>query len=351
MPPLTHKCGVDAEPLYRYEPGGYHPLELGETLKDGRYKILHKLGWGGYSTTWAAKDQKTNSYVAVKVKVSEANDTRELKVLQALSALPANHPGSSRITKLLDHFTLEGPNGSHECLVLEIAGPNIADAVDPYCYSSRLPAELVKAVTKHVLQGLDFLAANDIAHGGKVSNFWALLSVPDLNSLSEEDFVARLGKVETGAVNRLDGGPLEDNPPTRIVEPASFQQTDAMLSCPSVMILDFGEAFFGNNAPDTLHTLVALRAPEVVFGDRLDPRVDLWSAGCMIFELITGQSPFDTIGQTPPLLVEQMLEELPDELPSRWQAKWQVMQQDLVEERNRQQSMSEEDDEVFTLRE
>ena len=58
MPPQTYYSGIDAEPLHRYKPGGYHPLGLGEALKDGRYKILHKLGWGGYSTTWAARDHK-----------------------------------------------------------------------------------------------------------------------------------------------------------------------------------------------------------------------------------------------------------------------------------------------------
>ncbi|PTD08946.1 Serine/threonine-protein kinase SKY1 [Fusarium culmorum] len=163
MPPHTHNCGIDAEPFYRYEPGGYHPVELGETLKDGRYKVLHKLGWGGFSTTWAAKDQKTNSYVAVKVKISKDKDTRELEVLQALSALPKHHPGSSHINQLRDHFTIDGPNGFHECLVLEITGPNIDDAA-----CSRLPANIVKVVAKQVLQGLDFLAANDIAHGGKL---------------------------------------------------------------------------------------------------------------------------------------------------------------------------------------
>ena len=51
-----YRCDIDAEPLHRYQPGGYHPLQLGDNLKDGRYKVLHKLGWGGYSTTWAAKD-------------------------------------------------------------------------------------------------------------------------------------------------------------------------------------------------------------------------------------------------------------------------------------------------------
>jgi serine/threonine-protein kinase SRPK3 len=54
----SYGCDIDAEPLHRYQPGGYHPLELGDVLKDGSYKILHKLGWGGYSTTWAAKDQR-----------------------------------------------------------------------------------------------------------------------------------------------------------------------------------------------------------------------------------------------------------------------------------------------------
>jgi hypothetical protein len=41
-------CGIDgAEPLHRYKPGGYHPIHLGDSLKSGRYQILHKLGWEG----------------------------------------------------------------------------------------------------------------------------------------------------------------------------------------------------------------------------------------------------------------------------------------------------------------
>lgn len=58
VPSQTYRCDVDAEPLRRYKPGGYHPVTLGDVLHDGRYRILHKLGWGGYSTTWAAKDQE-----------------------------------------------------------------------------------------------------------------------------------------------------------------------------------------------------------------------------------------------------------------------------------------------------
>lgn len=45
------------ESLSRYQPGGYHPVSLGDTFKNGRYSVRHKLGCGGFSTVWLAKDE------------------------------------------------------------------------------------------------------------------------------------------------------------------------------------------------------------------------------------------------------------------------------------------------------
>jgi hypothetical protein len=42
------------EPLVLYRPGGYHPTTLDDTLHDGRYRLAHKLGYGGYATVWLA---------------------------------------------------------------------------------------------------------------------------------------------------------------------------------------------------------------------------------------------------------------------------------------------------------
>lgn len=50
------QCGAFSEPVMEYRKGGYHPTHLGDTFNDGRYKIMHKLGWGSYSTVWLAKD-------------------------------------------------------------------------------------------------------------------------------------------------------------------------------------------------------------------------------------------------------------------------------------------------------
>lgn len=44
------------EKLESYRPGGYHPVTLGDTFKDDRYEVVHKLGWGGFSTVWLARD-------------------------------------------------------------------------------------------------------------------------------------------------------------------------------------------------------------------------------------------------------------------------------------------------------
>lgn len=46
------------ENMSKYRPGGFHPIRLGDTLQDGRYQIYHKLGWGGFSTVWLARDNK-----------------------------------------------------------------------------------------------------------------------------------------------------------------------------------------------------------------------------------------------------------------------------------------------------
>ena len=50
-------------------------------------------------------------------------------------------------------------------------------------------------------------------------------------------------------------------------------------------MIDFGEAFFKDSVPDTLHTPLAVRAPEIIFGDTFDRRVDMWSAGCLVSHL------------------------------------------------------------------
>jgi serine/threonine protein kinase len=110
-------------------------------------------------------------------------------------------------------------------------------------------------------------------------------TIPLVDDLSEERFTKMLGKPEIGYVQNRDGKFLEPGVPEYIVRPTSYS-TYSWNMAQTVKIIDFGESFLRTTVPETLHTPLSLRAPEVIFQDRIDYRVDLWSMGCMVGELI-----------------------------------------------------------------
>jgi len=68
---------------------------------------------------------------------------------------------------MTDSFHINGPNGTHECLVLELLGPSVADYLDAHLME-RLPGKLAKTIAKQALLGLCFLHERGIAHAGTV---------------------------------------------------------------------------------------------------------------------------------------------------------------------------------------
>lgn len=74
--------------LKGYVPGGYHPIMIGDTLHTGRYRVVDKLGFGGYSTIWLTRDTKAECYVAVKVGTANS-PSREVEILRQLQLCAA----------------------------------------------------------------------------------------------------------------------------------------------------------------------------------------------------------------------------------------------------------------------
>ncbi|KAI0115513.1 kinase-like domain-containing protein [Nemania sp. FL0031] len=324
MNPPSYVCDIWAEPLERYRPGGYHPILLGDLFHDQRYKVIQKLGWGTYSTTWVARDQVDNRNVALKVSMSEKSNDSEAHILSAISKLSeeyGNHPGRHHLVQMLDRFTVYGPNGTHDCLVLELFGPSVHDVVHSLDDDRRLPAELAKSTAYQVLLGLDFLSIRKIGHGYLHSNK-IVFSLPDPASLDESWFSEKLGQPETAPVRSVDGRALTSHLPNYIVRPIYFKLRSMRegLHTSTVKIIDFGEAFHYSRSADALRTPMPVRAPETIFDNLVDYRSDMWSMACLLFELVAGQPPIDSLTRGRALLVGQMME-FCGEVPDRWRGK------------------------------
>lgn len=124
------------ERLDDYGPGGQHPLHLGDLLGPGRrgpYRILHKLGNGGYANIWLCRDMTTQNptqYIAVKVLASDVSteDCQERRASKLRHSVDssADQDAANYLCLPLDEFEICGPNGTHLCLVYPILGPTVA---------------------------------------------------------------------------------------------------------------------------------------------------------------------------------------------------------------------------------
>ncbi|KAL5388351.1 hypothetical protein DPSP01_002926 [Paraphaeosphaeria sporulosa] len=151
---------ADEEDSEDYCKGGYHPVQVGEEYKDGKYTIVRKLGWGHFSTVWLSRDNTTGKHVALKVVRSAAHYTEtaldEIKLLKKVVDANKDHPGRAHVVSLLDSFNHKGPNGVHVCMVFEVLGENLLGLIKRWNHRG-IPMPLVKQITKQVLLGLDYL--------------------------------------------------------------------------------------------------------------------------------------------------------------------------------------------------
>jgi len=75
-----------------------------------------------------------------------------------------------------------------------------------------------------------------------------------------------------------------------IPHPFHWDDPDTIVETYTVCLTDLGSAQWLGKEPATRNiSPYALRAPEVILGADYGTKVDIWSLGCMVFELITGR--------------------------------------------------------------
>lgn len=152
-----------AETLEKYQPGGYHPIMIGDKLQN-RYQIVDKLGYGGYSTVWLARDTSAKRYVAVKVGIADSppHETKALRALAQHHSSSCERPGRDAVPLPLDEFEISGPNGKHQCYTMPPAQCNLKEA--SFCHL--FPLEVTRALSYHLTLAIAYTHSRGYVHGG-----------------------------------------------------------------------------------------------------------------------------------------------------------------------------------------
>ena len=203
-----------------------------------RYTIEKVIGEGAFGTVYLIFSLETGERVALK-KICEDTryKSRELEILQCLY-----HPNC---LSLLHHFISESPSTkmTYLNLVTEYVPETLSVIERQYLsIGQTIPTLLVKLISYQLLRSLAYLHAKSICH-------------------------------------------RDIKPANILIHPSNC----------TVKLCDFGSAkFVKANEPSISYiTSRPYRAPELIFrATRYNCSIDLWSAGCVIAEMLLGQPLF-----------------------------------------------------------
>ncbi|KAI9837121.1 MAG: hypothetical protein M1819_000772 [Sarea resinae] len=315
----------DVERLKYYRLGGYYPILIGDRLH-GRYRIVHKLGYGSFSTTWLARDQQLSTFAAIKVGTSDS-DHHEVDVLSSItdSTLECKGRGKPLLPVVLDRFNLRGPNGTHFCLVTNPARCSLADTKEA-SNSGLFHLPVARALAAQLVIAVARIHDQKYVHGDlHLGN--VLLHLPSgLDHLSEEQLYDKFGAPEPEPVVRLDGKPLSPNVPSHAISPVWLGKSseNVVLSDARLLLVDYGVAFRpSEESRFQSYTPLDIRPPEARFEPTtpLSFASDIWSLACTVWAILGQRSLFDSLLATQDDITCEHVDALGC-LPLEWWERW-----------------------------
>ncbi len=206
------------------------------TVLSGRYRLESKLGSGGMSTVYLAKDQTLERWVAVKVlhqEISDQPDQIERFRREARAVAQLSHPN---VVNVID----AGEDGGYPYIVFEyVEGQTLKSRIEE---AGQLPLDEAVAYAIEIGRGLAAAHARMLVHR----------DVKPQNVLIDADGRAK----------------VTDFGIARSLESDGLTKTGRVLGTTDYV------------------------SPEQAMGQEVDARSDIYSLGILLFEMVTGRVPF-----------------------------------------------------------
>ncbi|CAL2048886.1 unnamed protein product [Caenorhabditis brenneri] len=250
----------------------------------GSRKFLKEVGLGCYGTVWLVHNLVDNSYSATKIVNSSVTDTAvtEIKVCTISFIVPAQtshfqilnrikESGTEQVknlfVELLSHTRGIGQLAQFDILTLEFIGPTLSEVMEQI---KAFHFDHVRSISKQLLCALNHLHKTiRVIHADvKPPNVMVKLDFNDMK------------KVIQKATDEIEGRS----------SPSMFYNIDfADSKCRILVKLgDFGHSqIIKEDLKERVQTC-SYRAPEVLLQNNYGPAIDLWSHGCLVYEIATG---------------------------------------------------------------
>jgi len=261
-------------------------------LLNGKYRITKLLGDGTFGRVLLAEDNRAGWEVAVKVIRNvpkyTRNAKREAEILRDIRE--ADPRRSSSCVVMHETFTHAGV---FFCLVFEVLGASLYDLLKRNRFRGFWMQD-IQDIARQCLEALVFLHDDlQLTHTDlKLENVLFKSTDPPRPA----EFPREAAWLEAHPSSK------EKDRRSQYLRPASSR----------IKLIDFGNATYELEHHSSVINTRQYRAPEVILAMGWDDRSDMWSTGCILMELYTGELLFRTHDSLEHLaLIEKAIEPFP----------------------------------------
>ncbi|XP_067665317.1 dual specificity protein kinase CLK2-like isoform X1 [Haliotis asinina] len=253
---------------------GHLIYHQGDVLQ-ARYEVVQTLGEGTFGKVVECKDrQSPNERVALKI-IKNVEKYREAAKLEinVLEKLREKDPAGKHLcVRMLDWFDYHG----HMCLAFDMLGLSVFDFLKDNNYVP-YPLEQVRHISYQLVYAVNFLHENQLTH----------------TDLKPENILFLNSEFEVSYNQKK-------------------RRDERRVKSTDIRLIDFGSATFDHEHHSTIVSTRHYRAPEVILELGWSQPCDVWSIGCIMFELYTGYTLFQTHDNKEHLaMMERILGSLP----------------------------------------
>ncbi|XP_071055752.1 serine/threonine-protein kinase Doa isoform X1 [Onthophagus taurus] len=282
--PVRNAAVSSRAPSVEDDEEGHLIYRSGDVLQD-RYKILGTLGEGTFGKVVKVKDLELDHSMALKI-IKNVEKYREAAKLEinVLEKIADKDPDSMYLcVRMLDWFDYHG----HMCIAFEMLGLSVFDFLKDNNYQP-YSLEQVRHIGYQLCFAVRFLHDNKLTHTDLK---------PENILFVDSDYEVIHNSRKRKDVKRV-------------------KRTD-------VRLIDFGSATFDHEHHSTIVSTRHYRAPEVILELGWAQPCDVWSIGCILFELYLGITLFQTHDNREHLaMMQRILGEIPVRMARKTKTKY-----------------------------